>query len=330
MIKIHNANISDRSISLKPNREVIESSRSQISALAGPAGSRVLSLIDRLIPQAAGLSDTSINPSGTPQLSKIFSAMAENIWQTVAETASSPSEPDKQSMGLEEVTRNVLLSLDSKFSAKTLKQMLDASGVGWEAKLRKFISRLPFFKGSFETMVSNDFKGMASRMLAAHDRNDPLMSSVVSTIKSLQLLNLYGWEKEGKLFLPLPLVFPERTNTVGQLLIHLPKQKNGHRKSSGSQNERFRITFLLEMSAIGPLRVDLNFINKKIEGRFTVANMSLKENIEKEIPCLAENLKHKGYDITRLECALKKPDVVGRSLVLEILPEEMHSISMRV
>ena len=122
--------------------------------------------------------------------------------------------------------------------------------------------------------------------------------------------------------------FPDGLFTLGQLLIHLPQEeKDGNTRKRIDKN-LFRITFLLELSNLGPLRADLSIKGKEIGGRFLITKEEGMLLIKNNIPFLINNLKDKGFYISSIECHLKDTEIVKQSIIREIIQEEGNTISL--
>jgi hypothetical protein len=163
-------------------------------------------------------------------------------------------------------------------------------------------------------------------MLSLMEEQNDLLNGLVSTIKNVQLLNQMGLKHEGKIFIPIPIQFPDNLFTMGQLLIHLNINKE---KDNGKEKGKdfIKISFLLEMSNIGPLRADLVIRKKQISGRFLIVEEKAKIIIEKQLPSLIKTLETKGFVIPNFECHMKKTVEIKDSLIKEIINEESHNIS---
>jgi hypothetical protein len=104
------------------------------------------------------------------------------------------------------------------------------------------------------------------------------------------------------------------------------KKKDGNGKEK--EKDFFKISFLLEMSNLGPLRADLVVRQKQINGRFLIVEEEAKIIIEKQLPTLIKTLEKKGFNIPNFECHMKKPVEIKDSLIKEIIHKENHNINL--
>ena len=262
----------------------------------------------------------------TINTSIILTGLKKNIWKTIIDNIDHYILPDNDKIIFKELVDDISKKLFLKPNPDLLRELIDKTGIGWEAKLRKIITSKTFYsKESFNELITGDLKGFGSKMLSLMEGKSDLFERFVSTIKNVQLLNQLGLEQERKIFIPIPLQFPDNLFTMGQLLIHLKDKK----KDNGNEKEKnfFKISFLLEMSHLGPLRADLVVRKKQINGRFLIVEEKAKIIIEKQLPTLIKTLEKKGFSIPNFECLVKKPVEIKDSLIKEIINDENHSIN---
>jgi len=161
---------------------------------------------------------------------------------------------------------------------------------------------------NLDKLMQGDLKGLVSRLVALNEKKGTPLKRFVS--------------------IPIPIQFPDGLFTLGQLLIHLgQKEKNGNTRKKIDENP-VRITFLLELSNLGPLRADLSIKGKEIRGTFLITKDEIKFFIKNNIPSLINKLKGKGFTVSSIECHLKDPEIVKQSLVEEIIHQEGNAISL--
>jgi hypothetical protein len=209
-----------------------------------------------------------------------------------------------------------------------MKELIDKSGLRWEAKLRTLLVGKGPGTAYLEKLIEEDLKGLVSRLLALKEEKDPFLKRFLSTMNNIQLLNHLSLDQDRKIFLPIPIEFPSGLFTVGQLLMHLPQEGKDESGEQGTHRESFRVTFLLELSHLGPLRADLAIRGKEIEGSFLLTHEQAKLLVESSLPILVSRLKEKGFSILSIQCRLKDPESIMDSLLEEIIQEEGHTISL--
>ena len=233
-------------------------------------------------------------------------------------------------MQFRELINDLSLRLYSNFDPGLLRIMINKSGLNWERKLKEiFISR-SFGEDDLEKLLEEDLKGLASRLLALKgDKGGPL-KRFVSTITNIQLLNQLTLAQDQRIFLPVPIQLPDGFFTLGQLLISLPTQEEDSNTRKKSDKNDFRISFLLELSNLGPLRSDLIIRGKEISGKFLLAREETRVLIKNKIPSFINNLKEKGFTLIRCEYHLQKPETLEQSLMREVIQMEGHTINLVV
>jgi len=265
--------------------------------------------------------------SGAINIPIILSAIKENLWKSIFENINHYG-LSKEALSLfRELMTYVSLRLFLKSTPELLREFIDKSGLGWEAKLRKVLLNKTIGGDNLNKLIEEDLKGQVSRLLALKQEGGGLLKRFVSTITNIQLLNKFGLEHDRKIFLPIPIQFPDGLFTVGQLLIHLQEERDEYRKQKGDK-DFFRITFLLDLSNLGPLRADLTIKGKEIGGEFLLTREETKLVIEKSIPIFISRMKERGFSIRYIECHLKDPEIVKESIIKEIIQEEGSTISL--
>lgn len=262
-------------------------------------------------------------------ISLILSAIKENAWRSAIENIHHYGLSKEALSPLRELIHYLSMGLFLKSSPELLWEIIDRSGLNWEAKLRKIVLDKKMGGAlNLDKLIQRDLKGLASRFLVLKKEGGDFLKRFVSVIKNIQLLNQLGLEQDRKIFLPIPMQFPSGLFTLGQLLIYLPqKEKDGDTRRTIDKN-RFRITFLLELSNLGPLRIDLTVHERDIEGRFFITKEEGILLMKNNIPFLINKLKDKGYTVCSIEFHLKDPEIVKQSLVREIIQEEGNTISL--
>lgn len=267
----------------------------------------------------------------TINTSIILTGLKKNLWKTIIENIDHckiPENDKKLFKGLiDDISKNLFL----KPNPDLLRELVDKSGIGWEAKLREIVtSKTNYSKININELIISDLKGFGTKILSLLEGQNDFFERFVSTIKNIQLLNQLGLEQERKIFIPIPFQFPDGLFPIGQLLIQINENKKKDGNGKVKSKDFFKISFLLEMSNIGPLRADLVVRQKQIHGRFLIVEEKAKFIIEKQLPSLIKTLEQKGFVIPNFECHIKKPVEIKDTLIKEIIHKENHNISLVV
>lgn len=261
--------------------------------------------------------------------SMIMNGLKKNLWKTIIENIDHCILPDNDKKLFKELIDDISRKIFLKPNPDLLRELVDKSGIGWEAKLREIItSEANYSKANINELMTGDLKGLGSKFVSLMEGQNDLFKKFVSTIKNIQLLNQFGLEQERRIFIPIPVQFPDGLFTIGQLLIHLHENKKKDGDGKEKDKNFFRISFLLEMSNLGPLRADLVVRQKQINGRFLIVEEKAKNIIEKQLPSLIKTLEKKGFVIPHFECQMKEPVEIKDTLIKEIIHKDGHNINL--
>jgi hypothetical protein len=274
------------------------------------------------------LLDTNINSRGAVNTSIILSAIKENLWKLLGEGLNHDPLFETEIKPLKQLINDLSQGLFLKPDSDILRKIIENSGFCWEAKLKKLFLRKTTGKQSISELITGDLKGLGLKILSLMEGKQVLLKRFLSAIKNIQLLNHMGLEQERKLFIPIPIQFPDGFFTVGQLLIQLNQKKKEDHEEERTKIGLLKISFLLELSNLGSLRSDLTIQEKEIYGKFILAKEEAKLIIQENLPTFIDALQKKGFSVLQMECQVRSPEIVTQSLVKEIIKEEGCSISL--
>ena len=258
----------------------------------------------------------------------IFSAMKENLWKLLVENLKLHGVSKEDALLFKELLHDLSARLFKKPTPDMLRTFIEESGLGWEKKLKELCIQKQVGAEDLNKLIGKDLKGLGSRMLFQNAEKQVLLNRFVSALKNIQLLNHFSLEQDNKIFLPIPIQFPDGLFTIGQLLIHMQQQEKDKHGNKKRDRSFYRVSFLLEFSNLGPLRADLTIREKEIDGRFLLSKEEGKLLIERNLPSLISNLTARGFCINHMECHLKKAETIKHSLLKEIIPEEGCSVCL--
>ena len=264
----------------------------------------------------------------TIKISAILSGIKGNLWKSLFERITHYPIFETDIKQFRKLMNDLSQKLFLKSKPDLLRRIIENSGLCWEAKLRKTFLRKTIGNDNVKNLAAQDLKGLGSKILFLMEEKDVLLNKFLSAIENIQLLNHTGLERYGKIFIPIPIQFPDGLFTVGQLLIQLNQEKDRDHKRENRNDGFFKISFLLELSNLGPLRSDLTIKEKEIYGRFLLANEETKLVIEENLTTFINTLEKKGFSVLHMECQIKKPEIVTHSLIKEIIKEDGCNISL--
>jgi hypothetical protein len=319
-----------KSLSLGEVLLLIKGRKVMAKTLVPLSEGKILSLkVEELLPKPTlKLLGIKFTHSNAVNISSILSAIKENLWKSTFENINQHGLPKEALILFRELMNDMSLRLFLESSPELLRAFIDQSGLSWEAKLRKALMNKTIGRDHLDKLLEGDLKGLVSKFLTQKGEDSVPLKRLVSTIKNIQLLNHFGLEQDRKIFLPIPIQFPDGLFTVGQLLIHLPQREKDESKTKKTDKNLFRITFLLELSHLGPLRADLTIKGKEIEAKFLLAREEARLLVEKSMPIFLNSMRETGFSIHHVEVHLKEPEVINQSLLKEIVQEEGNTISL--
>jgi hypothetical protein len=187
-----------------------------------------------------------------------------------------------------------------------LPRLIEKMGLTLESKTARLLQEqmpLPNLKQTSFVLLNQDVKALIQKELLMAGPNPSeslsMAASFSETLENFQILNHHSSES-GRFLLPFP-VFNEEVFRFGQLFIDTGGKKN---KEEGSAERLIRISFLLDMTLLGPLRADFSIFKKEISGRFLLSDEDTCQYVRSMIPELREKLKAIDYTVHEIDCAL--------------------------
>lgn len=214
-----------------------------------------------------------------------------------------------------------------------LKSFIDGSGMIWEHKVRSFVlSGIPFAENP-EALIGNDLKGLALKSLADGSANKfvspEAITKFVDNIAQFQLLNVSRLEAEGKLYFTMPVQFHDQFG-FGELLIDLAEKEEGD-TADREANRVLKVSLLLQLSRLGPVRADVSVFEKAVRVGFWVSEEETQSLFNDYTGLLKHQLERHGFHLKEVTCRLQEAKVLTQTSLLEDLFDiEEHQISLVV
>ena len=166
------------------------------------------------------------------------------------------------------------------------------------------------------TVTAEDLKGTVLKQALSPAMGTDAKSSgtagLVQTLENLQLLNTQSAES-GRYLLPFP-VLAEAGFTLGQLLVDV-----GEDKDSEAKKKMIRVSLLLDMTYLGPVRADVSILDKAVTGRFLLENEDTRAFVASMIPVLKKQLADADFQLMKMDCQVAAPADVTPSCLAETL-----------
>ena len=101
----------------------------------------------------------------------LLSAIKENLWKSTFENINHSGLPKEVLSPFKELIHNLSMGLFLKSTPKLLWELIDKSGLNWEAKLRKILLAKKIGGASLDKLIQKDLKGLASKFLALKEED---------------------------------------------------------------------------------------------------------------------------------------------------------------
>ncbi len=207
-----------------------------------------------------------------------------------------------------------------------LQSFIRNSGMLLEHKLKSAFLAGMEARNQVKALIGQDLKALILGALS--DPKSMELFSADSTkqflegLEQLQLLNLSAMEDKGKCLFIIPMYWGNKFK-FAQLLIDLGK-KSGD-QASGSDRV-FRLSLLLDMSNLGPVRADVSILKKIIKIDFVVCDEKAKRLFDDSEDYLKNGVEKHGFSIRQITCTLEEYNTLAEtSLIDDIIdPGEYH------
>jgi len=214
------------------------------------------------------------------------------------------------------------MALKSDKPDKTfLPKLIEKSGMIWEKKVARLIldnKSSSDIKTGLDILLKQDIKGnlLKELLMADPQKSDELKgaASFSKTIENFQLLNQQSSDS-GRFLLPFPIL-NEGAFSFGQLLIDTGAKTKTNNKGD---DKVIRISFLLDMTRLGPLRADFSILKKEITGRFLFKDDDTCKYVKSKICELTTRLAKSEYHVHQIECHTAEKEEIQHSSFVESL-----------
>ncbi|WP_321494526.1 flagellar hook-length control protein FliK [uncultured Desulfobacter sp.] len=228
----------------------------------------------------------------------------------------------------EPLLNDILMGLSLKSDVRDdqfLPKIIENMGLLFEKKLASAIKDTRDKKTvahMINQMADQDVKA-ASLSLSGRE-NDPgkasIFKHIADALENFAQLNVKSGESEhpqdgARFLLPFP-VWTENGFNFGQLMVDL-----GKTGTANTQKKMLSISFLLNMTALGPLRADFSTLDKTITGRFLLENQETCDYLAPKISNLKQRLYGIGYQAGNIDCQVARPEQIAPASLLLSMKE---------
>jgi hypothetical protein len=253
--------------------------------------------------------------AGTKQLFPLIRFLSENnALPDIARTKIPDLKNILQETALKSGTR------DDSF----LLRLIENNGMMWEKKIASLVKvhGQETFKSSLDQFLNQslkqDLKGVLLNQLfmkmPGSEAQQKMVTGVLDTLENFQLLNTQTSES-GRYLLPFP-IFAGSDFSFGQLFIDTGDKKEDKNRDS---HKMVRISFLLNMTNLGPVRADFSILEKGITGRFLLENDDVRDYVQSMILELESRLKLMEYKVGNIDCKTAAKEEIQPNVLMESL-----------
>nr|WP_321402433.1 flagellar hook-length control protein FliK [uncultured Desulfobacter sp.] len=227
----------------------------------------------------------------------------------------------------EPVLNDILMTLALKSDVRDdqfLPKIIENMGLSFEKKIADGLGQAPDKKRAAQEvkqLVAQDLKAAALSLTGM--QSDPGKSTelkhISDALDNFAQLNVKsgdgGQNQDGSRFLlPFP-VWREDGFDFGQIMLDMGKTGPADTKKIRS------ISFLLNMTALGPLRADFSILEKTITGRFLLENQETCDYLTPKVSQLRQRLSKIGYKAGNIDCQVARPEQIApTSLMFSMKP----------
>jgi len=239
----------------------------------------------------------------------------------------------------EPILNDILMGLSLKSDVRNdqfLPQIIKNMGLSFEKKLAAGLEDGPDKKTVahvIKQLAGQDLK--AAALSLAGMENDPGKTTVLKHISdaldNFAQLNVKsgdgGQSQDGARFLlPFP-VWREDGFDFGQLMVD-----TGKTGTANTGKKMLSISFLLNMTALGPLRADFSILDKTIAGRFLLENQATCDYLTPKISELRRRLSGIGYQAGNIDCRVARPEQIAPTSLMHSMkaPDDMQGLNIVV
>lgn len=251
----------------------------------------------------------------SPGVASLMQAVEQNPWRQVLESLGKPTASSREQVQLRDLLRDLSTLFQKPQGREFLREWIEKSGMALESRLRALSLQGRQTPENVNRIVSEDLKGLLSRMVEKQDGAYPLMERLLNVIETLQWFNHGSLDQAGKLFLLLPCQVSDGFWSVAQLLIQKEEENFSRGRGKGKP---CRIVFLAEFSILGWVRAEVRVEGKEVRIGLLAGSAESSGRLRDHLPVLIGTLKDQGFRVSEARCDTLEPDLLKRSMVQEL------------
>lgn len=226
------------------------------------------------------------------------------------------------------------ISLKSgKADDQFLPRLLEKGGLLLENKLSQLVQsgQSPTdIRIKINQIIGQDMKAALlnelTNMISGKAGAPPSAMTLSESIEGFQVLNQSSAES-GRFILPFP-IFNDAAFKFGQLLIDTGGQREDVKK--GDDDRVTHISFLLDMSRLGPMRADFSIYKQDISGRFLFKDSETCRYMESLIPQLKDQLGEREFMLRQINCEVAQKEEIQHSALIETVLKQVDNRMLNI
>ena len=230
----------------------------------------------------------------------------------------------------EPLLNDILMTLSLKSDVRDdqfLPKIIENMGLSFEKKMTAGLGGAPDKKEAAHAIKQLAGKDLKAAVLSlAGMESEPVkgteLKQIADALDNFAQLNVKsgdaGQNQDGARFLlPFP-VWREDGFDFGQIMLDM-----GKTGTADTKKKIRSISFLLNMTALGPLRADFSILEKTITGRFLLENQETCDYLAPKLSQLRQRLSKIGYQAGNIDCRVARPEQIApTSLMRSMKPSD--------
>lgn len=211
-----------------------------------------------------------------------------------------------------------------------LGRIFDKSGMLFEKKAAALLDQPGTLnrEQAVRNLVKNDLKAMALEFFGVSGQKDSAEAKAFtdfsSAMEKFQLINTKTADS-GRYLIPFP-VFADDGFSFGNLFLDLGYDESEREKD---KDRVVKVSFLLNMTALGALRADFSIFKKALSGSFALSTGEARDFVKNRLPILIERLEKQEYTIHSIECRTAEPvELKSSDLVDKVVADSDGAVNI--
>jgi len=93
----------------------------------------------------------------------------------------------------------------------------------------------------------------------------------------------------------------------------------GEDTGTAPEKKMVRVSLLLDMSRLGPVRADVSILDKAVTGRFLLENEDTRAFVASMVPVLKKQMADIDFQLLQMDCQVAAPADIAPNCLMETL-----------